>query len=477
MMKKKLLENKKKTLVILVCFLFLLISIIGLVLITTNTKDSKESIDTENINETQKEEQNNDKLISDEKNEVNNEQQEEKDEVENHEKEKEETINKEENKTETQKTENNQTVSKPNNSTTNKNDNTTNNNSVTNNSNNTVNSNTNNNSSDKTEIQKQVVEVTSSNINLNNYDSDIIIQKDGTYTLTGTLKYTVYVKGESKVTLNLNGVTIKSKTDAAIANIDTNELVINLKEGTTNTLSDGIVESSYDGCIFSYGAITINGTGSLTINGNQVDGEGIATKNSPITINNGNIKIYTVDDGLNTGGNGGTISINSGNLYVESGGDAIDSNKNIVINGGTTTLIGGTVGINSSLDADDGYEINGGLLLALGTEQYTLPNNTTQNTLLFGFKSFINSKTIITLLNSKGDVITSFKINSKFKNIIISSNNLVNDKYHLYSGGSNTGTLKNGIYEGGIYTKGDLVSINDITEFEIKDKITSYKES
>lgn len=357
--------------------------------------------------------------------------------------------------------------------------NSNNNSSNTNNNNNSNNENTNTDNENTTQPEESTspVEVTSTNINLNNYDSDIIIKKDGTYTLSGTLKYTVYVKGDSKITLNLNGATIKSKTDSAIANIDTNELIINLNKGTNNTLSDGIVESEHDGCIFSYGKITIEGTGNLTVYGNQVDGEGIATKNSKIAINNGNIKIYSVDDGINTGGIGGTISINGGNLFVEAGGDAIDSNQDIVINNGVITLIGGSSGMNSSIDADNGYEINGGTIVALGSEQLEKPTNATQNTLLFQLNEAIPSKTLVTLLDSEDNVITSFKVNDKFRTIIISSDKLVNGKYYLYTGGTNSGTISNGLYTGGTYTKGELVSIDDINEFIIENKITSYKES
>ncbi len=469
---KKLLTDYKKEMIVIAILLVILISLIGIALIEPKNKDNtniKENIDTENKEEIKSEENKeeveteNDESIEEPKEEIKEEPK--------------EPTNEEKEEQKTEQTKPNNNTSKPNNTTPDKNE-TTNNDKVNNESNisnNTGNS-TNNSTSDKTETEtiKKPVEVTSSNINLNDYDSDIMISKDGTYTLTGTLKYTVYVKGDSKVTLNLNGVTIKSKTDAAIANIDTNELVINLKEGTTNTVSDGIVESSYDGCIFSYGPITLNGTGNLTVNGNQVDGEGIATKNSPITINNGNIKIYTVDDGLNTGGTGGTISVNGGNLFIQSGGDAIDSNKDIIINDGIVTVIGGSAGVSSSLDADDGYEINGGTVLALGTEQIIPPATAKQNTLLLGLNESIASRKLVTLLDSEDNIITSFKVNDKFKTIIISSKELTNGKYYLYTDGVNTGTLVDCVYKEGTYTKGELVSIDTISEFIIEDKITSY---
>ena len=351
-----------------------------------------------------------------------------------------------------------------------------NNSSSSSNKNNTTNSSNSNNSSNSSNTTETIspVEVTTSNINLNNYESDIVITKGGEYTLTGTLKYSVYINADSKVTLNLNGVTIKSKTDSAIANYNTEDLVINLVSGTSNVVSDGIVDSSYDGCIFSYGELTITGSGNLTVYGNQIEGEGIATKYVPININNGNIKIYSADDGINTGKTGGTISINGGTTYIQAGGDGIDSNKDIVINGGTLTVTGGSAGVNSGLDADSGITINGGTTLALGSDQLQVPESASQYVLALSLNDSISSGTLMTLLDENDNVIVSFKAKDKFKNIIISSFLLQPGKYYLYSGGTNTGTLNNDIYSDGTYTKGELVSIDGITEFVIKNKITSY---
>lgn len=459
--------NKKKTIVIIV-FLCIVIIFCVIALVLKQGQNSKENSEKEEPtiiekNDENKEEHNNEneEIILPEEPTIDNNNQEN---------------NKQEQETPVEN-ENNTPQNNTGNNSSNSNNNTSNNNSSNSNNNNNSNNenpNTDNENTTKPEEPSSPIEVTSTNINLNNYNSDIIIKKDGTYTLSGTLKYTVYVKGDSKITLNLNGATIKSKTDSAIANIDTNELIINLNKGTNNTLSDGIVESEHDGCIFSYGKITIEGTGNLTVYGNQVDGEGIATKNSKITINDGNIKIYSADDGINTGGIGGTVSINGGNLFVQAGGDAIDSNQDIVINNGVIMLIGGSSGVNSSLDADDGYEINGGTIIALGTEQIVLPISAKQKTLLLGLNNSIESNTLVTLMDSEDNVITSFKANDSFKTIIISSDKLTNGKYYLYSGGINNGTLINGVYKDGTYTKGNQILIDNMNEFIIDNNITSY---
>ena len=461
-----IIKTNKKKAIIIIAFLCIMILSCVIALVLKQGQNSKENSEKEEPtiiekNDENKEEHNNEneEIILPEEPTIDNNNQEN---------------NKQEQETPVEN-ENNTPQNNTGNNSSNSNNNTSNNNSSNSNNNNNSNNenpNTDNENTTKPEEPSSPIEVTSTNINLNNYNSDIIIKKDGTYTLSGTLKYTVYVKGDSKITLNLNGATIKSKTDSAIANIDTNELIINLNKGTNNTLSDGIVESEHDGCIFSYGKITIEGTGNLTVYGNQVDGEGIATKNSKITINDGNIKIYSADDGINTGGIGGTVSINGGNLFVQAGGDAIDSNQNIVINNGVIMLIGGSSGVNSSLDADDGYEINGGTIIALGTEQIVLPISAKQKTLLLGLNNSIESNTLVTLMDSEDNVITSFKANDSFKTIIISSDKLTNGKYYLYSGGINNGTLINGVYKDGTYTKGNQILIDNMNEFIINNNIS-----
>ena len=477
-MKKILTDYKKETIVIAI-LLVILVSLIGIALIEPKNKDNtniKENIDTENKEEIKSEE--NKEEVETEKDKPTEEP---KEEIKEEPEDPKEPTNeeKEEQKTEQTKPDNNNNTSKPNNTTPDKNE-TTNNDKVnneSNDSNNTGNS-TNNNTTDKSETEtiNKPVEVTTNTINLNNYNSDIKITNGGTYTLTGTLNYSIFIEADSKVTLNLNGVTVKAKKTAAIANITTKELEININSGTTNNLSDGGPGSGdYDGCIFSYGALTLGGAGYLTVNGKQVDGEGIATKNAPITINGGNINIISTDDGINTGGDGGTITLNNGIVTIEAGGDGVDSNKDIVINGGTIHSVGASAGADSGLDADKGIVINGGTVIATGASLIEPPESTSkQKILAFAFKSMNSSATIYTLLDSNDNVIVSFKSVDKFSTLIISSDKLVNGTYYLYKGGNNTGTLINGMYTGGTYTKGTILDIDNNTEFVVEDIINIY---
>ena len=316
-------------------------------------------------------------------------------------------------------------------------------------------------------------EVTESNINLSKYDTNITITKEGEYTLTGIFENCVLINTNGAVTLNLNGVTIENETTAVIANIGTGELVINIVDGTENKLSDG-GSSEYDACIYSVGKLTITGNGKLSVYGNQTEGEGIATETNDITINSGNIYIESNDDGINAGGDGGTITINDGEIYIKANGDGIDSNQNLIINGGTIYAMGSAQGGDSGIDTDDGFEINGGTIIALGSDMLETPEKTsTQNTICFTLDETISEGTNIALLDENDNVTISFKANETFKTLIISSEKLTNGTYKLYKNGINTGTLTNGLYAEGNYTKGTEISVSNNTEFIINSTITT----
>lgn len=271
-------------------------------------------------------------------------------------------------------------------------------------------------------------------INLSEHTTNITITEAGNYTLTGTFGNTVLIDADGEVVLNLDNAKIENKLTAALANISTNPLTINLLEGTTNVFSDG-GSSEYDACVYSAGPLTFKGTGNLEVYGNQEEGEGIATDTNDLTIDGGNIKIVSNDDGLNAGGDGGTIKINDGTVYIKASGDGIDSNKNIVINGGSIYTIGSSKGGDAGVDADEGTEINGGELIALGTDMLEKPlNNSKQKVIAQNLSSKIDSGSELVLKDSKGEEVVTFTADDSFKTIIISSSKLQEGKYNLYNG-------------------------------------------
>lgn len=276
--------------------------------------------------------------------------------------------------------------------------------------------------------------VNAETINLSEHTTNITITEPGTYTLTGEFGNTVLINASGDVVLNLDNAKIENKLTAALANISTNPLTINLLEGTTNVFSDGS-SSEYDACVYSAGPLTFTGTGSLEVYGNQEEGEGIATETNNLTIDGGNIKVISNDDGLNAGGDGGTIKINNGTVYIKASGDGIDSNKNIIINGGKVYTIGSSKGGDAGIDSDEGTAVNGGELIALGTDMLEKPiSNSKQKVIVQNLSTKIDAGSNLILKDQNGNEITSFTADDSFKTIIISNSKLVEGKYNLYKG-------------------------------------------
>ena len=277
--------------------------------------------------------------------------------------------------------------------------------------------------------------INSKEINLSEYNSNLTITEGGTYTLTGSFKYSVVVNADSDVTLILNGVNIESTMTAAIANGGTNALTIKLADGTVNNLSDG-GSSEYDGCIFSYGKLTIEGNGTLNVNGKQEDGEGIATKSCDLIINSGTINIESQDDGLNAGGSGGSITINGGTITIKANGDGIDSNGALTINGGTVYTIGSSQGGDAGIDTDEGYEFNGGSVIALGSDMLEKPESTSkQKSICVELSTKVASGSKVEVKNASGDTIASFEAKDSFKTLIFSNEKVDNETYSIYVNG------------------------------------------
>ena len=312
------------------------------------------------------------------------------------------------------------------------------------------------------------------NVNLSKQTTDVTITESGTYTLSGEFENSVIIDAEDEdITLVLNNVTIEAQNTASIIGLNAKSITIELKEDTENTLSDG-GNSEYDGCIFSNAELIFTGTGKLVVNGNQNEGEGIATEAQNITINSGTYVITSNDDGINAGGDGATITINGGVFYINASGDGIDSNKDAVINGGTIFVIGSDTGGDSGIDTDAGYTINAGTVVALGTDMIETPNdNSAQNTIAFTLNDKITKDTLVTLMK-EDETIISFIAPKSFKTIIISSEKLSHGTYSLYTDGMNSGTKEYGIYKDGSYTKGDILSVNNQTTFEITKTINLF---
>ena len=243
----------------------------------------------------------------------------------------------------------------------------------------------------------------------------ITTSADSTLSVTGTFKADGSTKTDgvifSKVDLILNGTAALNitSTDNGIVSKDDLKVTggtytvktsskafeandsIRIAGGTLNLTAgtDGLhAENEEDGTL---GYIFISG-GSLNIQAGddgihassvvQVDGGSLNIKAAEgiegtyIQINDGTINIQASDDGINgarkSNAYTATIEINGGDITVAMGGgdtDGIDSNGNIIVNGGTIRVTG-----NSTFDYDGTAQYNGGTIIANGQQINYIPN-------------------------------------------------------------------------------------------------------
>ena len=243
------------------------------------------------------------------------------------------------------------------------------------------------------------------------------------------------------VHLVLKGATM-TNANAAISATSAGHVYLTLAEGTTNSLSDSSSNSDEkaDAAFFSKVDLTINGKGTLNVDGKKNNGikandtlhitggtynitavgdafnvndelnitgttmtidakeDGIHAsgdlvidsgtynvKNSTeglegksITINGGDITIYSTDDGVNAANKNAQQSeifftMNGGNLTVEVGQgdtDPIDSNGNVTVTGGTIKMTGQT-----GFDFDGTATYTGGDIYLNGEKQTGIVNS------------------------------------------------------------------------------------------------------
>ncbi|MBQ6899421.1 MAG: carbohydrate-binding domain-containing protein [Firmicutes bacterium] len=327
----------------------------------------------------------------------------------------------------------------------------------------------------------------------------INITQPGTYRLTGQLEKgqvrvdlgeDAFTDPEAAVTLVLDGADITCEVAPAIlfrsvyecdngwsaetakSDVDTAAAGANIiiADGSENNINGSHVAKIFkdnteekklwkqDGALYSYMSMNVGsgeaGTGILNLN---ADNEGLDTE-LHLTINGGNINIFSDNDGINTNEDGVSVTtINGGNIHIMAGlgaeGDGIDSNGWLVINGGTV-IASANPGADAGLDSDMGSYVNGGTVVALGSTMDWAESDSEQITMNLQFASYKDSGDDITVKNAEDDsVIFTFDPASdpvlagnarNYMGAVISSPDFeLNATYHVYVGGtqqSYTGT-------------------------------------
>lgn len=175
----------------------------------------------------------------------------------------------------------------------------------------------------------------------------VTIKAPGTYKITGTLsggQILVNTSIDGVVRLLLNGVAISNASSAPLYVKSATKVVVNLVEGTTNTLTDTHSDTSTEpnAALFSNANMTIFGTGSLSVKGTYADG-------------------ISSDDGL---------LLKSGVVTVSAADDAVRGKDYLIVEGGTISATGKTGhGLKSdNEDSGAGYVlVEGGTITSVST--------------------------------------------------------------------------------------------------------------
>lgn len=214
------------------------------------------------------------------------------------------------------------------------------------------------------------------------------------------------------------------------------------------TIADGTYTlATGDDGVHADDALTVNG-GTITVTESYEGLEGLT-----VTINDGTIDITARDDGVNAAGGTdqsgfGTfgdhfkgmdsaddeteettdkemwMELNGGYIHILAGGDDVDSNGDLTINGGEIYIDGPSDNGNSAIDYGDRSSayVNGGTLVAIGSSGMAevMSDSSKQKVLMVKLGEQMEAGNVV-LTDSEGNVIVSYTALKTYDCVIIST--------------------------------------------------------
>lgn len=202
--------------------------------------------------------------------------------------------------------------------------------------------------------------------------------------------------------------------------------------------------------------------------------EGVEGKS--IDIQGGELTVSASDDGLNASDGSGTeagggrfqkaggasdgsiyIRISGGKLFIDAGGDGIDSNGNLYVEGGEVYVSGAEHGGDSALDYDGEGKVTGGIVAATGfaAMAQNFGSSSTQGAMLVGVGAQ-DARTEVSLQDSKGNQLLSYSPAKPYDSVVFSHPDIVaGESYAISCNGAQTEvTMDTLVYGSGQGTPG-----------------------
>lgn len=273
-------------------------------------------------------------------------------------------------------------------------------------------------------------------------------------------------------TLNITTSGSKFLVTGSGQNADYNEPKAIKADGSVIFNNGNVTISSNDDAIKSGSSVTFMNTNVTILKCYE------AVEAPFITVNSGNISVTGTNDGFNATKGTGSESNDGSCVYLNGGytnisisnGDGLDSNGNMVMTGGTVIVHGPQSQPEVGMDFNGTFTISGGFLVVSGTNSNMTEGPSTSSG-QYSFLARTNSanSSLFHLEDAGGNNIVTFKPIRSFYSMIVSSSDLKSgSSYKIYTGGTSTGTLKDGLYTGGSYSGGTLKKT-----FTITGKLTS----
>ncbi len=199
----------------------------------------------------------------------------------------------------------------------------------------------------------------------------------------------------------------------------------------------------------------LHADGDITINGGRIlledCFEGIEGTN--ITINGGDIDVFSVNDGLNTssgemgfspfGGSSTLFAMNGGELdivitgNVSNQGDGVDANGSFHMNGGRLTASTASGTLENGLDSGSNFLVTGGILAASGNSgmQESASDDSTQPAAVLSLGATVPGGTECVITDSAGSVVMTYTPAQQCTCLIVSHPDFqIGESYTLTAG-------------------------------------------